>query len=301
MLSDAHRAFYRAFGYLHLRGALAQDIGWITAAFEATWAARPDLVHTGEHTTDYPGIFIASRPELAGLLAHPVIVGALGALLGDSWSTYGGDGSLKTGDTPWHSDCVYMPRGWEAKSTTPHLKVAFYLDPLTQDTGALRVIPGSHLHGDAYAGVLDTAIYAGALGVEAHAIPSVTLASQPGDLILFDHRLKHAAFGGGTRRRQFAINCIASCHDERRSEAARQILRGYRDLQRIDWRKRPGWLEWIASLPPAVAARFHPAVEFGLEVMAEGERAARADASCLRSDQEGTWSSSSVRPGSAAG
>ena len=33
--------------------------------------------------------------------------------------------------------------GWEAKTTTRHLKVAFYLDDeLDAETGALRVIPG---------------------------------------------------------------------------------------------------------------------------------------------------------------
>src|SRR3954471_23746981 len=106
MLTDAQCAFYHTFGYLHLRAFLADEIGWISAEYDQAWAARPDLVHTGEKTTDYPGLFIASRPALAGLAAHPRLTAALDALLGSGWSIYGGDGSLKTGDTGWHSDCV---------------------------------------------------------------------------------------------------------------------------------------------------------------------------------------------------
>ena len=37
-----------------------------------------------------------------------------------------------------------MPHGEEAKSLVVHIKTAIYLDPLTAETGALRVIPGSH-------------------------------------------------------------------------------------------------------------------------------------------------------------
>jgi hypothetical protein len=269
MLTNAQRAFYGTFGYLHLRGFLAEEIGWIADEYEAAWAGRPELVHTGERTTDFPGVFVASRPRLTTLLVHPRLGAALAALLGDHWSTYGGDGSLKSGDTGWHSDCVYMPRGWEAKSTTPHLKASFYLDPLTRETGALRVIPGSHLHGDTYSRLLDTEIYSGSLGIAPSEVPSVALEVVPGDVILFDHRLKHATFGGGPRRRHFAINCIASCDDEARRDAARQILRGYRDLQRVDWGARSGWLDWITAQPPEIAARFHPVLTLGREVMAE--------------------------------
>jgi hypothetical protein len=269
MQTDALRAFYQTFGYLHLRAFAAEEIGWITDEYESAWAGRPDLVHTGERTTDYPGIFIAARPALTSLLTHPRLCAVLAALLGEGWMTYGGDGSLKSGDTGWHSDCVYMPGGWEAKTTTPHLKVSFYLDPLTRETGALRVIPGSHLHGDDYARRLDSEIYAGSLGVLPSEIPSVALEVVPGDVILFDHRLKHATFGGGARRRHFAINCIASCEDDARREAARQILRGYRDLQRTDWTARSGWIDWIAAQRPEVLERFHPVLVLGREVMSE--------------------------------
>ena len=35
------------------------------------------------------------------------------------------------------------------------IKIPFYLDPLTRDTGALRVIPGSHRVGEPYADTIE--------------------------------------------------------------------------------------------------------------------------------------------------
>lgn len=84
---------------------------------------------------------------------------------------------------------------------------------MTADTGALRVIPGSHLAADAFA----QAVHEGAQGyyenstrhvwgVDELDVPTVALDSQPGDMLLFNHLTKHASFGGGTRRRMFTLN-----------------------------------------------------------------------------------------------
>ena len=92
-------------------------------------------------------------------------------------------------------------------------KVAFYLDPVTRDTGCLRVIPGSHKRGDVFAdGVQPIAEDSregrteNLWGVSPDAVPAISLDSEPGDLVIFDHRLKHASFGGGNRRRMFTLN-----------------------------------------------------------------------------------------------
>jgi hypothetical protein len=37
-------------------------------------------------------------------------------------------------------------------------------------------------------------------------VPAVALETLPGDLLLFDHRIKHSSFGGGSRRRMFTMN-----------------------------------------------------------------------------------------------
>src|SRR6185295_19576571 len=98
----------------------------------------------------------------------------------------GSDGNLYVGDTGWHSD------GWNASIL--NIKLAFYLDPVTRDTGALRVIPGSHRMGDQFADRVQREIYKCSenWGMAGRDIPSVALETQPGDVVLFNHNLKHA-------------------------------------------------------------------------------------------------------------
>jgi ectoine hydroxylase-related dioxygenase (phytanoyl-CoA dioxygenase family) len=86
--------------------------------------------------------------------------------------------------------------------------MAFYLDPVGADSGCLRVIPGSCFTEDHFAQVLQAAARQSQdlWGIDGRAVPAIPLETQPGDLILFNHNTKHAAFGGGARRRMFTIN-----------------------------------------------------------------------------------------------
>jgi len=105
------------------------------------------------------------------------------------------------------------------------LKIAFYLDPVDRDTGALRVIPGSHrLDGDRFARELEEHALecANAWGVEGRDVPALSLDSRPGDVAVMDQRLKHAAFGGGDRRRMFTIDLT-----QRFAEADIGVLRDF--------------------------------------------------------------------------
>ena len=98
-----------------------------------------------------------------------------------------------------------------------HLKLAFYLDPITRDTGCLRVIPGSHKVGDAYAQALQQQVLKSQefLDLPGSEIPAVALETQPGDILCFNHNTKHASFGGGKRRRMFTINLCQRYPEER--------------------------------------------------------------------------------------
>ncbi len=113
----------------------------------------------------------------------------------------GSDGNLYAGDTSWHSD------GWHREIT--HIKLAFYLDPVGRDTGCLRVIPGSHRIGDKFSDALQAEIYQSQenWNLPDRDAPCVALETRPGDVVLFNHNLKHSAFGGSARRRMFTINC----------------------------------------------------------------------------------------------
>ena len=74
--------------------------------------------------------------------------------------------------------------------------------------GATRVIPGSHHIRDAFATRLQDQIYKGQehWGTAGKDVPAIALETKPGDLVCFNHNLKHASFGGSNRRRMFTMN-----------------------------------------------------------------------------------------------
>jgi ectoine hydroxylase-related dioxygenase (phytanoyl-CoA dioxygenase family) len=51
-------------------------------------------------------------------------------------------------------------------------------------------------------------------GVHGRDVPAVALDTTPGDLLLFNHNTKHAAFGGGTARRMFTMNLSQRYREE---------------------------------------------------------------------------------------
>ncbi len=196
-LTDAQKRFFDTFGFLHLPGLLADRIEWITGEYEAVWRDR-GVVHDGVRRSCIVP-FIDQRAAFCTLLDDPRIVGLVSGLLGDDFSYLGGDGNWYAGDTGWHSDGFHHLGGW--------LKVAFYLDPLTRDTGSLRVIPGTHRLGECEAWAARQSRQAPELwGIEPRDVPAVALETQPGDLVAFNHNLMHASFGGSGQRRMFTMN-----------------------------------------------------------------------------------------------
>ena len=150
--------------------------------------------------------FIDQSDELSSLLDHPRLHALVTEILGEDFSYLGSDGNFYVGDTPWHRDGQH--RGLR------FIKLAIYLDPLDGDSGALRVIPGSHHLDDVYAQGL-AEIIAKTPGAQ---VPAVALATKPGDVAVFDHNLYHASFNGGTTRRMFTLNLSQRWPDERLPE-----------------------------------------------------------------------------------
>ena len=198
-LTPAQIQFFGTFGFLSFPGLLADRIAAITAEFETVLSnAHPE--HNGTARSCLVP-FIDQSEQLSGLLDDPRIHGIAASLLGKDFNYLGSDGNYYVGDTGWHSD------GWNLIGIV-HLKIALYLDPLTGPTGALRVIPGSHRVGDSFAQTLQKEISTSPekWGVAGNAVPAVALDTQPGDILVFNHNLKHASFGGNKRRRMFTIN-----------------------------------------------------------------------------------------------
>jgi len=205
-LTAQQKTVFETFGFLSFPGLMADCIGDITDAFEAVWTERggghDGKAHDGEKRSCIVP-FIDQHARLCALLDDERIVGILSDLLGEDFNYTGSDGNYYAGDTGWHSD------GWG--KAVRFVKIAFYLDPLTRDTGCLRVIPGSHHLDDTYASHLQDHIRQSSeeWDMLGPGVPALALETNPGDLVLFNHNLKHAAFGGGARRRMFTINCSA--------------------------------------------------------------------------------------------
>ena len=214
-LTEQQLKYFETFGFLKFPGLFAEEVDDISDAFEQVWAEnerRDGRRH--DHTRRSALVpFIDQSEYLSGLLDDPRIEGIASSLLGDDFNYWTSDGNFYVGDTNWHSDsCRNI--GYQPVKADPDkypylgVKMGFYLDPLTRDSGSLRVIPGSHRVGDRYADSLEEHLREGeaTLGVHGRDMPAMALETVPGDLLLFDLCTKHASFGGGTRRRMFTVN-----------------------------------------------------------------------------------------------
>ena len=214
-LTEQQKNFFDTFGYLGFPGLLADRADSIIADFEAVWTdsggGHAGRQHDGKARSCMVP-FLDQSEALSALLDDPRILGIAEGLLGTDFNYMGSDGNYYVGDTGWHSD------GWHSHGR--HLKIAFYLDPLTRDSGALRVIPGSHRVQDSYAVAITNEIGQSAdkWGISGSEVPAIALETQPGDVVCFNHNTKHSAWGGNTSRRMFTINLAQRYPEERLGE-----------------------------------------------------------------------------------
>lgn len=98
-------------------------------------------------------------------------------LLGRAVVPFRAKGTVYSHETSWHRD---------TELDISAVSILAYLDPLDAETGALRVVPGSHRR-------------------PSTAPPDVAscgevLSTRPGDLIILDERTRHSSAGGKIRR-----------------------------------------------------------------------------------------------------
>ncbi len=195
LLNAKQKNFFETFGYLAFPGLLANELDWIRPEFEAVFK-EAQVLHTKiKRTAITP--FIDRRPNFCKLLDHPAILAIANGLLGEDFNYLSSDGNYYVGDTSWHSDGAHR--------VGKYLKLAFYLSPVKGDTGALRVIPGSHLLENSWE-ARQARNSREEWGIEEWEVPAVALASDPGDLLVFNHNLMHSSFFGNQERPMFTLN-----------------------------------------------------------------------------------------------
>jgi len=209
-LTSQQKRFFDTFGYLVFRGLMADRIDEITTEFESVFKKNGGNYNGKEHDfkkTSTIVAFIGQSEKLSSLLDDERVRTICATLLGDDYNYLTSAGNKYVSTTGWHSDTT-MDSKWPGNLKS--INLSFYLDPVTKETGALRVIPGSHYIGDQFTELLKEDFkqsdLKGLWGIDREEVPSVPIDIRPGDLLVFNNYMKHAAFGGGNNRRVMLIN-----------------------------------------------------------------------------------------------
>jgi hypothetical protein len=261
-LTEAEVSFFETFGYLHLPGYMSEELDWISEE-HAKLFVEFDVEPDGERTVDLIP-FIAQSDRFIRLLEHPKVLGALTPLVGEDFNYLGSDGHYYASEVDFHPDgdrhsCLF-------------LKFGMYLDSLAQDTGCLRVIPGSHLLGPWRDHVYEWAtpqVRRMTSGRDRPPelrtkMPAMALKNEPGDVVLFNHNTFHASFGGNAYRRMFAIN--VGCRA--RTEAEIQDLDSFLNFTRQT--RQPLYSErMLEQASPEIVRHLEQTIERELAIWGE--------------------------------
>jgi ectoine hydroxylase-related dioxygenase (phytanoyl-CoA dioxygenase family) len=219
-LTEQQQRFFDTFGYLKFEGMFAPDIEAIQQAFTRTVEqGRAEMLDWCHQAHDHQRRqvltqFIDRDAYLSSLIDDERIKGVFSSLMGDDFCYRGSDANLFDCATCWHSDT------YGALLKYRNVKLIFYLDPLEADTGCFRVIPGSHLFGDRFANKLQSFLknddsFLADLGLQNSEIPCQIIPTQPGDVVAFDFRVKHAThISSPQHRRMFNICAAEKIQDE---------------------------------------------------------------------------------------
>jgi hypothetical protein len=201
MLTTGQIDHFSTFGFTILRGYLADRVTALRAEVDA--ALRDAYAATYDERV-FDGISghylpMASRltPGSASLVCDdPRLIGAAEQLLGGPVIPECPEGVLYFSEAGWHTDDGMGVRG---------VKFAAYFDELTADTGALRLVPGSH-HPEQNARLAGYSCRRGPARSEAEAaayqtsFPGYIADTSPGDVIAFDLHTWHPSTGWPGRR-----------------------------------------------------------------------------------------------------
>lgn len=209
VLSEQQVRFYNTFGYLAFRKLFSVDeMALLTSEFDDAMSKYGIDLDEGGQIRRHLDAPIEHSDNLCKLIDDERVVSIASALLGEDFNYAGGDGTYDAGDTSWHID-----GNWGEHFAA---KMIFFLDPVKADTGCLRVVPGSHRpdhHIRAYR--LNPNKAQAQFGIDPHDFPGgVKIEADPGDLIIYNHDIYHALFGGSAKRREFTINLTQRCHNQ---------------------------------------------------------------------------------------
>ena len=256
MLSPEQIAHFEAFGFLLLPRLLDPgEAATLKREAEEVFAEdRGGRPFPGE-TTEYVQPFFERRPFLFSLLDDDRIHDIGVDLCGPDFVLDQTEGRLRVEPTAWHA-------GDPFRSGLRWIKIGFYPETLTRDSGCLRVVPGSHIpcNPDPLAPLRRTGMDPGyrPFGLPQEEIPHVPLEVEPGDIVVFTECVLHGAFGGRPARHQHAVNFFSNPRTDAQVAEVREIH------ARTRWSVRPTEA-MLNSGRPRIRRMISKLVELGFE------------------------------------
>ncbi|HIB86266.1 TPA: hypothetical protein EYO57_03495 [Candidatus Poribacteria bacterium] len=189
-LCEDQLQFFATFGYIVLQQLLTpEDLEILAAEIDQGLDVQfPHKPFDGSQR-QWSRMTDETTPFSASLMEDVRFLTPAQQICGEDVLGIGIDANHYVGDTGWHSDT--------GNPQQIAVKYIFYLDPVTAKTGALRVIPGSHLLQET-----ERRIFAkGIQNTPLQEVPCQTINTNPGDVIAFDVRTWHASYGGSQNRR----------------------------------------------------------------------------------------------------
>ena len=254
MLTAQQIAHYNTFGFLVLKQLFSAD--------EAAIIEREaEEIFAESQPPDVPDMrravqpFLERKPFLSTLPDDDRIYNIGVGLVGPDFVLEGTEGHLQSGDTPWHG-------GLLTEGFPHHIKIVFYPEALTRETGCLRVMPGTqHPSPSDPLAVLRDRTYDPnfmPFGMTPTDLPSVAIESRPGDVVVFTESLLHASFGGRVGRHQHAVSFMA----KPRSDA--EVAAVHAEYENRKYGLRPAE-SYVNSDRPRIRRMVSQLVEWGFE------------------------------------
>jgi hypothetical protein len=225
MLSDQQVDHFRTFGFVVLRRYLDEletaELGREMDrahrdAFGARFDERPDEGGMPGHYL--PMMSRQRTPVSLGLVENPRFLGAARRFIGPAVVPTYAEGILLFDQAGFHDD---------AGPGVKAVKFVAYLEPLTAATGALRLLPGSHLPEFSASLVgwrqRNRADDAEQLCRHVDGLPLYIAETRPGDVIAFDWHTWHTSIRGRDRR-QWTISYVKDPATAEETERFKDIV-----------------------------------------------------------------------------
>lgn len=263
MLSTAQVEHFRTFGFVILRGYLADRAAVLRAEVDAAirdaYAASYDERVTDGISGHYLPMTSRLTPVSASLICDdPRFMDAAEQLVGGPVIPECPEGVLYFADAGWHNDDGIGVHG---------VKFALYFDELTAGNGALRLVPGSH-HPEQSARLAAYREHLMPVRTDAEAaacqasFPGYAAATVPGDVIAFDLHTWHASSGGRDRLAWTAVYQRDPETEPERDRTLRSLHDGLEQSFRgFDRNRYPAWRDWLADARAGARPRRAPVVE----------------------------------------